>query len=273
MITFEPVKILFNIGSFNVYSWGLFHVIAFIVAFILIYREFKKKDIEEKHVFNIGLIALVADILGSRVFYILEHLSYFIAKPLEIFAFWQGGMTSYGGLILAILFCWIYIRKQRDLNFPEILDIVAPYLALALAIGRIGCFLNWDDYGIYTQLPWGISIASESPRHPTQLYLLITNLIIFGILMKLKSKREWHGKLAPLKKHKYGALDVIHEKAMIEKPGFIFLSFLLLYSIFRFLIDFLRVYEIHFLGLALSQWILAIVFIFSIVMIVRLRSK
>jgi len=91
--------------------------------------------------------------------------------------------------------------------------------------------------------------------------------------MKLKSIREWHGKLAPLKKHKLGALDLIYEKAMIEKQGFIFFSFMLMYAVFRFFIDFLRVYEIHWLGLALSQWILALVLIFSVIMLIRLKKK
>lgn len=270
MINYEPLRILFQLGPFNVYTWGVLHVIAFLVALFFIMCEAKKKKIDEKHIYNIALIALVSELIGSRLFYVFEHSSYFISKPFEIFFIWQGGLTSYGGFIAAILCCWLYIRKQNDISLLEILDISAPWIVLALAIGRIGCFLNWDDYGIQSSLPWAIKVADDVPRHPTQLYLMTANIIMFVILLKIKNIREWKEKFLPLKRPKIGDLELIHGKEILEKPGFIFLIFALMYSIFRFSIDFLRDYEFHALSLALSQWLCIIIFIGSIALLLNI---
>ena len=270
MINYNPVQILFNLGSLNVYSWGLFFAIAFLVAFFLILKEARKKKIETIHIYNIGFFALLGAIIGSRLFYVIENLGYYIGKPLEMLFFWQGGMTSYGGLILGFIFVWIYIERHPDLKFLQILDISAPYIALAFAIGRIGCFLNWDDFGIVSTLPWAIKTANDIPRHPTQIYLIIADLIIFFILMKLKNRRHESEKVSRFKKDSYKDISFIHESDFLDKEGAIFLIFLLSYSVFRFFIDFLRSYNNYLLGLATSQWICILLFVVSIIVIANI---
>lgn len=252
MIQFEPLHTLFQIGSFKVFSWGLMFVMGFIVALLLIQREAKKQNIQDKHIYNIALLVLIGAIIGPRLFFVLEHITYFIANPLEILMAWQGGITSYGAF-LGILFLWLYTRKQKDITFLQILDLVAPYLLLAIAITRVGCFLNWDDYGIQSSLPWAIKVQGDVPRHPTQLYESLYSLISFFILIGLKKVRD-KGRNTRFKK-------------LLEKQGSMFLFFLLFYSFFRFFNDFLRVYEISFLELALSQWICLALFALAVVML------
>lgn len=252
MIPFTPIRVLFNIGPFKIHTWGLMFVIAFLVAFFLSYFEFKKKKIDERHLYSIAVFILLGVIIGSRLFYVFENLGYFIQQPLEIFATWNGGITSYGAF-LGLLFVWLYVRKQKDIKFLEILDILAPYILLAIAITRIGCFLNWDDYGIQSSLPWAIKINNDFARHPTQLYESLYSLISFFILLSFKRIKE-NGR-----KTKF--------KLLLEKQGSMFLFFLLFYSFFRFFNDFLRVYETNFLGLALSQWICLALFVLSFVML------
>jgi phosphatidylglycerol:prolipoprotein diacylglycerol transferase len=129
---------------------------------------------------------------------------------------------------------------------------MAPYIALAIAIIRIGCFLRGCCHGQETLLPWAINNL-----HPTQLYESIYSMIIFFILLKFKKIRKTG------KKTKF--------KILLRKKGSLFLSFLLFYSFFRFFNDFLRVYETFFFGLALSQWIALGIFVFSLVFLIKIR--
>ncbi|MCX8194210.1 MAG: prolipoprotein diacylglyceryl transferase, partial [Candidatus Pacearchaeota archaeon] len=254
----EPIKVLFSIGPFKVYSWGTMFIIAFLTAFFLMLREGKRKGINDNHIYNLAFLVLLGSLIGPRVFYVLEHINYYIQKPLEVFFFWQGGVTSYGAF-LGLLFVWLYTRKQKDITFGQILDLVAPYILLAIAIVRVGCFLNWDDLGRASSLPWAIKVDNDFARHPTQLYESVYSLISFFILIGFKKVKE--------KSH-----DTRFKK-LLQKHGSMFLFFLLFYSFFRFFNDFLREYETNLFGLALSQWICLTMFILSSVMLYALYHK
>ncbi|MEM4214751.1 MAG: prolipoprotein diacylglyceryl transferase [Candidatus Pacearchaeota archaeon] len=258
MIQFEPLHVLFQIGNFKVFTWGFIFVIGFITALLLTWREAKKQKIQDKHICNLALLILIGATVGPRLFYVFEHFSYFWQKPLEIFMTWRGGITSYGAF-LSLLFVWLYTRKQKDITFSQILDIVAPYLLLAIAITRVGCFLNWDDYGIQSSLPWAIQTPNDIARHPTQLYESFYALLLFFILLRFKQIKE-QGYETRFKK-------------LLEKRSSMFLFFLLFYSFFRFFNDFLREYEINFLGLALSQWVCLVLFVSSFLMLFSLSRE
>lgn len=189
MINYNPIPILFQIGNLKVYSYGTMLAIAFLLALIFMLRDAKKQGIAKKHILNIWFLALIGGIAGARLLYVSLNFSYYLANPLEIFHLWHGGIASYGGLFLALLFVYIYIKKSK-LNFAEITNIIAPYLALGFAIARIGCFLNWDDFGLQSSLPWAISTPNDIPRHPTQLYLSALDFILFLGLMKINKTKE-----------------------------------------------------------------------------------
>jgi len=253
MIVHEPIKTLFQIGPISIYSWGIMFVIGFLVALFLILREAKKQNINKKHIYMIAILALFGAIIGPRLFFIIEHLNYYLINPIEVLQIWKGGETSYGAF-LGILFIWFYIRKQKDITFLQILDLIAPYIFLAIAITRIGCFLNWCCYGIQSGLPWTIQIPGDIPRHPTQLYESLYCLLGFfklQLFKKLRNRKNW----------KF--------KSLFEKQGALFFSFLMFYSFFRFFNDFLRSYMHYFLCLALSQWIAIILFLFGFIMLFR----
>ena len=109
-------------------------------------------------------------------------------------AVWKGGLAIHGAILGGLLIAVLYARKQK-ISFLKFVDTLTPSLILGQAIGRIGCFFNGDAYGYPTSLPWGIVYAPESPAgqmfpgqalHPTQLYEMFLNLIIFGILWKIR---------------------------------------------------------------------------------------
>lgn len=220
MIDYRPIRILFEIGDIKIYSWGFMFFLAFMISFLFFYKKARKVMSEEK-IYNFVLFLFLGILFGSRLTYVILNLKEF-SNLLSFFYFWDGGMVSYGGIIGGLIFSYIY-TKRKKINFWKLADIASPYFALGLAIGRIGCFLNWDDYGIVSSLPWAIKVANDIPRHPTQIYLSALNLIIFIILIKLDSLKNPNKNLG-----------------LFKREGTIFLLFLILYSLVRFFIDFIR---------------------------------
>ncbi|PIU76067.1 hypothetical protein COS75_00960 [Candidatus Pacearchaeota archaeon CG06_land_8_20_14_3_00_35_12] len=189
MITYNPIPVLLEIGNFKIYSWGTMLAISFIIALFFMLKDAKKKKIESRHIWNMWLLCLMGAIIGSRLLYVLLNFTYYYSKPIEIFQLWAGGLASFGGILLSLLFVFIYAKKTK-IDFEEIIDSLAPYLALGFAITRIGCFLNWDDFGIASSLPWAISAAGDIPRHPTQLYLSALDFLLFILLIKIRKIKE-----------------------------------------------------------------------------------
>lgn len=225
--SFTAVPVLFSAGGFTMYSWGLLNAIAIIVAGIFIYRN-AKKQFSGNQILEMIVSMVAGGIIFARLGYILLNLSEF-SNIISIFSVSSGGLEGFGGLIGGILGGYIYC-KLKKIDFGKFLDISAPWLALAFAIGRIGCFLRGCCFGLPTDLPWGViyndgSIASlyyYEAVHPTQLYHALADFLIFLILILINKKKE--KRIIKLK----------------EKSGSLFLLFLILYSAERILIDFLR---------------------------------
>jgi len=234
MIEYTPIRILFRLGNIKIYSWGFLVALSFLIAILLSYKKAKKEKLEPDNIFNIALLALIFGFLGARLLFTFEN------GFNNFFALWQGGLSWYGGFLLAFLAIFTYLKiKKLPLRY---LEIVTLFLPLAHAIARVGCFLNWDDYGKPSNLPWAIKVANDLPRHPTQLYEVVSNLIIFGFLLFLDKKKK--GKV-------------------------IIPTYLISYSLVRFLIDFLRESQ-RYLALTLAQWIsLAVILIVSMTLIVK----
>lgn len=210
---------LFKIGPFTVYSYGLMLGIAFIAGSYLLTEEIKRKNLTPNLATEVTLLAIIFGIVGGKLFHLLENWSDFVSDPIGM-AFNPGGLTFYGGLILAIIAIWIYLRIKK-IPFLYIADAAAPALAIAYGIGRIGCHLAGDgDYGIPTDLPWGTNyengtvppsimfrgseiaanypggiVPDNTPLHPTPIYEFLAGLLIFFILWKLRKKPWADGKL------------------------------------------------------------------------------
>ena len=154
---------LFKIGPFTVYSFGLMVGIAFIVASYILTKEFERRKLNPSLATEITLLAIIFGIVGSKALDLIENWDAFIANPFAE-AFSPGGLTFYGGLILATIVILIYLRKKK-ISFLFICDAVSPSLILAYGIGRIGCQLAGDgDYGIPTSLPWGVNFAGGTVK-------------------------------------------------------------------------------------------------------------
>ncbi len=183
--------ILFKIGQVTIYSYGVMVAIAFLVSIYLASLSAAKRGINQEKIMDLGLTLLISGIIGARLLYVLTEIEYYRANPLEMVMIWKGGLVFYGGFIAAFVCGWVFLKRNK-IPVLKTCDHIVPYLALGQAIGRIGCFLNGCCFGKPTNLPWGMifpggSIAGDIyPAvhiHPTQLYSVYTNFLIFAILL------------------------------------------------------------------------------------------
>lgn len=213
------IPILFEIGPIKIYSFGLMMGIAFIVANLLMVKEFQRKGMPQEKAGTITLLALVAGVVGSKLFSVFENWDQFMKDPTgELFS--AAGLTFYGGLILATLAIFLYVRRQK-LGFLRVADAAAPSLILAYGIGRIGCQLAGDgDYGIPSDVPWAMTypqgtvptngyteggtlthlgelyhhifpdrpIPEQIPVHPTPVYETLAAFAIFAFLWMIRKR-------------------------------------------------------------------------------------
>ncbi len=215
--------VILEFGRFRIYSYSLMVVLAFFGAFFYAWREAKRLGEDQEKVIDLGILIFLSAFLGARLLHILVNWRVYFSHPERILKFWEGGLVYYGGLILAVLVSVAYIRI-RGLNLARWADILAPCAMIALAIGRIGCFLNGCCYGSPAPdwLPWKVVYPKERmpfhlqgvPLHPTPIYSSITAGIIAGILIWRSRHKRFEGEL--------------------------FWLMLFLYSVARFFLEFVR---------------------------------
>lgn len=217
--------ILFRIGALTIKSYGLMLALAFLGGVALAQWRARVKGIDPQFMVDLSVIILIAGVAGSRLQYVFFHLRDFVDHPFRIFAVWEGGLTFYGGLILAVVVGIVYVKRKR-VSLSAIGDVIGPSLALGVFLVRIGCFLNGCCFGEPTQLPLGVSFPPHSfpwetfqgtPVHPTQLYESAAGLVMLLILLGAGRRAFFRGKLLWL--------------------------FLGIYSAWRFFVDFIRYYE------------------------------
>jgi phosphatidylglycerol:prolipoprotein diacylglycerol transferase len=150
-------------------SYGLMMVIAFLAAISLIRRLSRNITPDPQYITNAALYSLIAGVVGARLFYVIHHFNDFQERPLSVFAIWKGGLELLGGVLLAIVVIVFYSRHHK-LPIRRYLDILAIGLMLALAFGRIGCFLNGCCFGRPTNLPWAIRFPYGSDAYRSQVY-------------------------------------------------------------------------------------------------------
>ena len=175
-----------------------------------------------------------------------DHWSQYSQNPISIIG--GDGLAIYGAVLGAALGIWIYSRFSRETNFGYLADVLAPGVILAQAVGRVGCLINGCCYGDYCDLPWALSYTGPghpfliASVHPTQLYEIIYNLIIFGVLLSLR------GRFRP--------------------AGALFAIYLTFYSLWRFGIDFIREGTPFLFGLHEAQVIALVVLAITLTFIV-----
>ncbi len=256
------IPVLFEIGPFKVYSFGLMLGLAFISANYVLTKELERRKLNPNIATEITFLSIIFGVIGAKALSLIENWDSFLRNPWSE-AFSPGGLTFYGGFILAAIAIFIYLRKKK-IPFLAMADMVAPSLALAYGVGRIGCHLAGDgDYGIPTTLPWGVNyengvvppsfafqgsdiaanfpngiVPNNTPLHPTPVYEFLSMMLVTYILWRLLKKNWPNGK--------------------------VFMVYLVLTGASRFMVEFIRLNPRIMFGLSEAQLISIILIIIGI---------
>ncbi len=231
-------RYLFVIKDFHVPAYGVMAVIGYFVGMYFINKEAMRHLIKPIIIQSLSMWIIVGMLVGARIWYVWENWYQFAPDFISIFKLWEGGMVFYGGFIGGFIGGILFIKLAK-LPLSQVMDITAPGIAIAIAFGRIGCFLNGCCYGKVTGSFIGVcfpsrwlppayvdhlqrGLISSEVQHslpviPTQLISSLSLFIIFLILWKIRKKRAFN--------------------------GFLFTIFIGLYGLQRFLVDFLRQYS------------------------------
>lgn len=170
-------------------------------------------NIKFENVIELLLFILPIGVICARIYFIIFKFDYYIANPAEIFNIRNGGLAIYGGIIGAIITLIVYC-KIKKIKVLDMLDFLAPYLALGQSIGRWGNFFNLEAHGNLTNSILRMGIIENGKYievHPTFLYESICTLIIFIILYIIRNKKKFSGEIIFTYLTLYGAARAVIE--------------------------------------------------------------
>lgn len=251
MITIDINPIAFSIGSIAVRWYGIMIALAVIVLILWVLRAIKQgANLTYDSLFNAALVSIPSAIIFSRLLHLIDHWEYYIKNPGDILG--ASGLTIYGAILGAAIGLWIYSRFTRQ-SFGYFADVLAPGIILAQAIGRVGCLINGCCYGAETDIFCAVIYSSPEsfapigiPVHPTQLYEIIFNLLLFVLLLNLRGR--------------------------FKPDGTLFAIYIGLYSVWRFASGFLREGTSFMFGLQQAQ-VIALVVIAITVYIFAFKAR
>ena len=251
LVDFNPVAI--SLGPVQVHWYGLMYLGGFAGAWWLGQRRLAagRLPVTRDAFADLAFYVMLGVILGGRIGYVLFYnFGQYLAHPLDVFKVWDGGMSFHGGLLGVLLAGWLWSRWQK-LHFFDTMDFVAPLVPIGLGLGRLGNFINGELWGAFTQKPWGMifpsapELAEQShaalvaayqagqlesfARHPTQLYEFALEGVVMFTLLVLYSRKP---------------------RPRYAVSGW----FALLYGVFRFLVEFVRVPDVQ-LGYLAFGWL------------------
>lgn len=251
VINIDPV--LLAAGPVVIRWYGVMMSAAILAGVFFGMSQARKRGISEDDALYVVLWAIPSALIGARLFHVVDAWQFYVTYPLQIFAFQEGGLAIYGGLVGGVA-GGVWAARRKGLLSWGTLDLAAPAMILGQAIGRVGCFLNGDHQGPPANLPWATSyvhpgsLAPDSqPRHPSQLYELFYDLAVFSLLLVLRKR--------------------------LRADGMLFTIYAALYSFGRFWISALREDAPFLLGLKEAQLISVVTFLLAVPLMVYLSRR
>lgn len=247
---------LFRIGPITVYTYGVLLAASYLLGLRLAMIRAKTRGLDANRVLDLGIYIIIAALVGAKLLLLIVDFDQFRRSPAELLTLARSGGVFYGGLILAVTVAFWYIWQHR-LPFWTTCDVFAPGIALGHVTGRLGCLAAGCCYGRQTDVPWAITFTNPLaasnvgtplglPLHPTQLYEAGAALLILIFLLTTERKGRYF-------------------------PGRTFWSYMFLYAVSRFVIEFYRGDPRGMvMGMSTSQFISLLLAPLSIAMLVWL---
>ena len=259
----------FAVGPLYIRFYGIILMLGAVAGGWLASRELKRRNYDPEMVWDLLVYLIIGGVIGARLWHIFTPppssiaqgftTQYYLTHPLDALSIWKGGLGIPGTIIGGLIALYLYARNNKAISFIEWTDIAAPSLALGQAIGRWGNFFNQELYGAPTNLPWKLYIdpahrlagfENVSFYHPLFAYESILNLANMLFLMWIT--RRFPEKL---------------------KKGDVFNTYLIIYPVIRFFLDFLRLDASKVFSININQTLMAIVAICAIIVLIwRHRS-
>jgi phosphatidylglycerol:prolipoprotein diacylglycerol transferase len=216
---------LLTLGPITVYTYGVLLAAAYLLGLRLAMVRAKGRGIDPTRALDLGIAIIISALVGAKLLLVVVDFDHYRQQPTDVLSILRAGGVFYGGLIAAVAVAFWYMRRHR-LPLWTTCDVFAPGIALGHAVGRLGCLAAGCCFGRATTVPWAITFTSPVahansgtplgvPLHPTQLYESAAELLILGVLLATEKKgRPFEGRT--------------------------FWSYLVLYGISRFAIEFFR---------------------------------
>lgn len=186
-----PEPVAFTIFGIDIMWYAVLITSGMIIATVICCVRAPKHDLTSDQIINFVIICIPAAIIGARLYYVVFNWEFYAGDIKKILNIRGGGLAIHGGLIFAFVAVCILcaVWKLRPLN---VLDLAAPCIAIAQAIGRWGNYFNSEAHGGPTDLPWAITVNGQSV-HPTFLYESIWCFLLFFFLIYVDNRRKFEG--------------------------------------------------------------------------------
>ena len=251
--------ILFEIGGFPVYTYGVLLAAAYLLGLQFALVRARARGLDGSRVMDLGIWIIISALIGAKLLLLVVDFDTFRRDPGELLTLMRSGGVFYGGLIAAVAVAIWYMRRH-GMALWSVSDAFAPGIALGHVIGRLGCFFAGCCYGRSTDVPWAVTFSNQYAAqnvgtplnraiHPTQLYEAGAELVILGALLLL-------------------------ERSGRTFPGRTVWSYMLMYGITRFVIEFYRGDARGMVGmLSTSQFVSVLLVPLSIIMLIVLARR
>jgi phosphatidylglycerol:prolipoprotein diacylglycerol transferase len=249
-------QVLFEVPGLHlkVFGYGLMLFFAFVAALQLASWRARREKLDPENIYDLAVWVILGGLVGARLFFVAQYWGTRVHTFADIFKIWEGGIVLYGSILGAtVAFFAVWARRRFPLR--PMMDVMAPAMALGIAIGRLGCFLNGCCYGDQCDLPWAVSFPgpgvgvpgnAELPRpgsppwseqvaegdlpataawshpvHPTQIYSSIDGFILLGLLSAYYPIRRRDGEVFALLMVTYPITRFLIERLRNDETGMV----------------------------------------------------
>lgn len=248
-LSFNFSRVAFSIFGISVYKYAICIVLGMLVGIIICKINAEKLNINFEDALEKFIIAFLIGLIGARLYYVIFNISYYKENIMQIFNIRDGGLAIYGGLIFGLVSIFFSFRNKKE-SLLKYLDFIVPSVAIAQCIGRWGNFFNVEAHGYETTSIFRMGIIESGKYievHPVFLYESVSTFFIFLLLLILQRRKKFNGQ--------------------------VLLTYLLLYSAVRTVLEGLRTDSLMLGGFRISRVLSLIIFVITLFIYIKKCRK